>query len=156
MDDVAMQNRRTNSRQGHAVVEASLMAPWIFFLFVGVLDFGFYAYAAICTENAARAAALQTSTSAASAGDDVYACSMALPEMKSLPNARTLTTCAQTAGAVTAAQPLAVNATSGVDADGNTTSQVAVTYRSVPLIPIPGLLAGQITFTRSVTMRARS
>ena len=34
----------------------------IFFLFVGVFDLGFYTYAAVCTENAARLASLQTAS----------------------------------------------------------------------------------------------
>ncbi|HEY3376701.1 MAG TPA: TadE family protein, partial [Armatimonadota bacterium] len=45
-------------RRGQAMVEVTLMAPWIVFLFIGIFDFGFYAYAAICTQNAARAVAL--------------------------------------------------------------------------------------------------
>ena len=50
-------NKNTRER-GHAVVEIALMAPRIFFLFVGIYDVGVYSYAAICTQNAARAAAL--------------------------------------------------------------------------------------------------
>ena len=49
-----MQVRGDRSESGNSVVEVALMAPWIFFLFVGVFDFGFYAYAGICMENAAR------------------------------------------------------------------------------------------------------
>ncbi len=41
-------------QRGGSLVEVALLAPWIFFLFVGIFDFGFYAYAAICTQNAAR------------------------------------------------------------------------------------------------------
>jgi len=48
---------RTKNR-GSAVVEAALMMPWLAFLFMGVFDFGFYAYASICTQNAARAVAV--------------------------------------------------------------------------------------------------
>ena len=33
------------------------MAPWLFFLFIGTLDFGIFAYGSICTQSAARAAA---------------------------------------------------------------------------------------------------
>ena len=55
---------------GNAVIEVALMAPWIFFLFVGVLDFGFYAYSFISVENAARAAVLLTSQSKEAAGEE--------------------------------------------------------------------------------------
>ena len=42
-------------QKGSAIVETALMMPWLAFIFVGVLDFGFYSYACICTQNAARA-----------------------------------------------------------------------------------------------------
>ena len=49
--------------RGGSIVEVALLAPWIFFLFVGIFDLGFYAYGIICTQNAARAAATQTASS---------------------------------------------------------------------------------------------
>src|SRR5260370_41507229 len=49
--------RRRQGQRGNAIIEASLLAPWMLFLFVGVLDLGFYTHAAIATENAARVAA---------------------------------------------------------------------------------------------------
>ena len=33
--------RRKKREAGNAMVEVALMAPWIFFLFVGIFDFGF-------------------------------------------------------------------------------------------------------------------
>jgi Flp pilus assembly protein TadG len=33
--------------RGHAMVEVALMLPWILLLFVGIVEFGFYTYAAI-------------------------------------------------------------------------------------------------------------
>ncbi len=51
-------------RGGSAIIEMALLMPWLVFLFVGILDFGFYTYAAICTQSAARAAAVATSQSA--------------------------------------------------------------------------------------------
>ena len=47
-------------RRGSAVVEAALLMPWICFLFVGILDSGFYTYGAMATQNAARAVAIQS------------------------------------------------------------------------------------------------
>src|SRR5258706_1465654 len=74
-----------NRRSGQAVVEVALMMPWLAFLFVGVLDFGFYSYAAICTQNAARAAAMATSAGTTSQ-TNLIACTAALRELKGLPN----------------------------------------------------------------------
>ena len=45
--------RLLGNRRGSSVVETAFMMPWIVFLFIGVLDMGFYSYALI---TAARAA----------------------------------------------------------------------------------------------------
>src|SRR5579872_2487020 len=123
--------KRRRGEYGHAVVEASLLAPWIFFLFVGTLDFGFYGYGVICTENAARVAVMQTAQDSLSQANSALACSYALTELNSLPNTRSLATCT--------ALPVIVNATAVVDADGDQASQVSVTYQTIAMIPIPGL-----------------
>jgi Flp pilus assembly protein TadG len=158
--------RRARQR-GNAVVEMAFMMPWIAFLFVGILDFGFYSYAAIATQNAARTAAIQ----AAAADDVTGACQAALNELKGLPNMSGVVTCAATPGAVTNALPVAVCATvlnntaSGacsspavVCADctlnaSATSAQVVVTYQSIPMIPIPGLLTAQMRLTRIAEAR---
>ena len=127
---------------GHAVVEIALMAPWIFFLFVGVLDFGFYAYALISVENAARVAALGAGTSTSAAADQGQACLYVREELSRMPNFSALP-------ATCDALPLAVSVQAFTDADGDDASRVSVAYRTIQLIPIPGLLAGQVTITRS-------
>lgn len=100
-----MQNpTKERRRSGNALVEVTLLAPWIFFLFVGVLDFGFYAYSFISTENAARAAALYTSQSKTAASDQADACTLVLAELKWAAYGRTLP-------ATCNAAPLVVNAT---------------------------------------------
>ena len=125
------------------------MAPWIFFLFVGVLDFGFYAYAAIATQNAARVGAMYTSSSSTLAADATGACSYVLEELRQLPNIRnSVTTCA--------ALPVVVTAqllSPGVD--GADASRVSVTYQTIPMIPIPGVMTGRFTLTRNVEMRIK-
>ncbi len=131
---------------GHAVIEVSLMAPWIFFLFVGTLDLGFYSYAIIATQNAARVAAAQTSANPTTATNNVLACNFALTELNVLPNTRSLATCG--------ALPVIVNATTFVDADGATASRVDVTYQTINMIPIPGL-TGRLSITRNAQMRLR-
>jgi Flp pilus assembly protein TadG len=139
-------------RRGSAMVEVALLAPWIFFLFVGVLDFGFYSYAAICTQNAARAGALASSFLSSSSVSASNACNVVLPEMNSLPNTRTLvasTYCATPPTTVSSSSPIAITATTEAESDGSTASVITVTYLSLPMIPIPGALMGQMTMTRT-------
>ncbi len=145
------------------MVEVTLMMPWIVFLFVGIFDFGFYSYAAISTQNAARAAAIRIST-------DQYsfavgnACIAALGELRGLPNMAGVTTCAASAGAVSDSEPAAVeavvldNTTSPACADCGVTPtatsvQARVTYRTSQLIPIPGAMMGRMTLTRMAESR---
>jgi Flp pilus assembly protein TadG len=140
--------RCTPKRQsGHAVLEVALLAPWIFFLFVGALDVGFYAHALVATQNAARTAAEYTSkgTNTASAAD--VACSYALYELKAMSNVRSLSNCNSA--------PLIVTATAVTGVDGAPASSVSVTYQSNLMIPIPGLMR-QLAVTRTVQMRVRN
>jgi Flp pilus assembly protein TadG len=135
---------------GHAVVELALFSPWIFFLFIGALDWGFYSYGLITLESAARVAAEYTSASSATAGSAAGACTAALQVMSKLPNVGSSeTTC-------TATDPVYVTATAGTGPDGGSDSVVTVRYNWLTMIPIPGLLAKQASTTRSVTMRLRS
>jgi hypothetical protein len=127
----------------------ALFAPWIFFLMIGAFDWGFYSYALICTQSAARVAAEYTSASPATAGDSSTACTLALNVMQDLPNVGTSTTSCSASG------PVSVTATSYTASAGSTASKVSVTYQSNTLIPIPGLLTNQLTVTRSVIMRLR-
>ena len=133
-----------NRKRGHAVLELALLSPWIFFLFAGAMDMGFYAYAMISTQNAARVAAEYTSYRLALAGNSDVACQYALGEMSTLSNVRNLTSCG--------AAPLVVAARSLTDSDGATATEVTVTYTTAQLIPIPGV-TGKLTITRKVQMR---
>jgi Flp pilus assembly protein TadG len=151
---------RTRSRQrGQSVVEAAIIAPWVFFLFVGALDFGFYSYAAIATQNAARAAAAYTSSSLSTANDAAGACTLyAIPELKSLPNMSGVTACSSLPVQVTAGCLSCPNgyASIGTSSDGSPAAQVTVRYQTIPLVPIPGLLIQQYTVARTVQMRVRN
>ena len=120
----AQQSGRLGRRRngGHAVLEVALLSPWIFFLFMGTLDMGFYSHALIATQNAARSAAAHTSRTALTAADTAGACQYALEELKAMSNARTLTNCN--------AAPLIVTATAVTGADGWPASSVSVTYRT--------------------------
>jgi hypothetical protein len=167
------------NRKGSAVIEAALLMPWVCFLFVGVLDSGFYTYAAMATQNAARAVAIQKSTGAL-----VDACQTAKAEMLLLPNvglvggcataqanvnnANPIWVCVGDAGSV--ANPLLTSTTaascgqpSRICADCDNvicpapcvarSVQAVVTYQSVPLVPIPGILPVQLQFTRIAEAR---
>ena len=140
-------NKRRRSRQGgHAILEVSMIAPWLLFLFSGVFDMGFYEYCLISTENAARVAAFYTSSASAYAGDSTGACQYALSEMSNVSNVNRLTTCD--------ASPLVVTATAVTGVDGNPATNVSVAYTTNQLIPIPGL-TGKTTITRVVQMRVK-
>jgi len=148
------QRTRASRQRGNAVVETALMAPWIFLLFLGVFDFGFYAYAAIATANAARVAATYTSGSVGTASDSATACTYVLEALRDMPNVGSgVTTCS-------AAGPVQVTATPSTATDPvyntitYTVSTVSVTYQTVPLFPIPGLM-GQMTITRTAQMRVQ-
>jgi Flp pilus assembly protein TadG len=140
----------SNRRRGGAMLELAFYLPWIFFFFICALDWGFYAYALVSVENAARVACLYTSANSGQVADSTTACSLVIAELKNLPNiGSSVTTCGGTS-------PVSVSATSVSGPDGNPASQVTVTYTTVNLIPIPGFLQGQFTWNRSVTMGLRS
>jgi len=163
-------SKRKQAERGNAIVEMAFLAPWVFFIFVGVFDFGFYAYAAICTQNAARAGAMRTSVDPYSqAAGSALACSAAIPEMNMLPNLRGVASCGSGSSLVVTQSTRCGSSTdttvvttcpnsNPACADCTTTPQaastfVAVTYTSIPLIPIPGMLPGKLTFTRTAEMR---
>jgi hypothetical protein len=134
--------------RGNAVIEVTFLAPWLFFLFVGVLDLGFYYYAAIATENAARIAAQYGATSPASASDNAGACNFALQEVLSLPRINSSMNCQSL--------PFVVSVTPVTGPDGTPAASASVTYQSMPMIPIPGLLQGTMTLTRTAEMKVKS
>lgn len=136
------------SRRGNAMIEFALLMPWYVFLFVGVFDFGFYAYSLIAAESAARVAALYCATNSTTATDSSTACGYALDQLRNLPNiGPSLSTCN--------ASPITVNASPWSGPDGNSGTSVLVTYTTPQLIPIPGLLPGQLTINRRVKMPLR-
>jgi len=140
-----------NHDRGNAVIEVALLAPWIFFLFLGVIDVGFYYYAAINVENAARVAAMYTSSAYGALTDSTTACSLVLQEVKSMPfTGGAPTNCSGANLQVTLSAPQ----TTGLDGIAVPMTQVSVTAKTLPMFPIPGL-TGQLTITRTVQMRLR-
>jgi Flp pilus assembly protein TadG len=125
------------------------MLPVVAFLFVGALDMGFYSFALISLEGATRTAALYTATNSTTAADSTGACAFVLGELRSLPNvSASLNTCE--------AAPVTVTAQTVSGAGGTSASQVSVAYQSLLMIPIPGVLAQQFTWTRTVKMPLRN
>jgi len=162
------------NRKGSAVVEAALMMPWVCFLFVGILDSGFYTYAAMATQNAARAVAIQTANTGGTL-TSAQMCAAAKSELLLLPNVGLIGNCAATLAGVDNANPIWVCAGilndtasapcvppavkcadcagSGATATNARSIQAVVTYRSVPLVPIPGILTTQLQLTRIAETR---
>ena len=160
--------RRHGRECGSSVVEVALLAPWIFFLFVGIFDFGFSAYAAICTQNAARAAASRTAVDEFSQSS-ALACTAALGEMNEVPNMIGVNSCGALPLKVTQStlcsqgtvkpSGITCNAPGCADCASDNTaasSQVTVTYQSIPLVPIPGILMGRMNLTRIAEMRIKA
>jgi len=139
---------RRRRMRGGAVLEMALLSPWIFFLAVGALDWGFYGYALISVQSAVRSAVLYTSSSTATVTDIGKACTIVLGELSSLPNIGTASNPCDT-------NPL-VTATSVTGPDSAAAAQVSVRYQSITMIPLPGYLTKQFTVTRIGKMRVRS
>jgi Flp pilus assembly protein TadG len=147
--------KRAHER-GNAIIEFSLMAPWLVFLFIGAMDWGFYAYSVISLQAAARVGALYASSSTSAATDTTTVCTYALEQMRRMANVgSTMTSCA-TGSAVSGTAPVGVAASLVSGPDGNNAAQVSVTYQTPIYMPLIGSLPKQITLTRTVTMRLRS
>lgn len=145
----ALKSRNRHGQRGNAVVELAFTVPWLYFLFAGAFDWGVYSYALISAECAAREAVMQTSSSSLAANDAATACALALDQFRSLPNVGTSVTTCEPGG------PVEVSADAVTGPDGAAASRVSVTYRTISLPPIPGLLQGQTIIRRTLQMRVR-
>jgi Flp pilus assembly protein TadG len=158
------QSCKQRRRRGQAIIEVALMAPWIYFVFIGVFDMGFYCYALMTASNAARIAALQVSDSYSTYTTDAAlgtkACLIALNEMQDLPNVYGNTSTCGSGGTgngnLNNVNVTAVCTGAGCGGGGGTctgcSALVTVTYVTLPLIPIPGFLASQFTFVQTAEM----
>jgi len=145
--NVVTNRRKSGRRRGNALIEVTLLAPWVLFLFVGMVDLGFFCYSLIAVENAVRIGAEYTAQGAATASNQSGACTRILNELASLPNVSTLSSCG--------AAPLGVTATQVTGPDSATASSVSITYQSAQLIPIPGMLVGKLYITRTAVMKVK-
>lgn len=144
--------RSLERRTGQAVIEVTLLVPWVVFSFVAAFNFGIFAYAMISTQNAARSGAMfaAQSLAVAQSGSAVtQVCPYVLGELGDAPGAGSLASCTSS--------PVTVTVTPRTPGSGNmNTVTVAVTYSTMQLIPLPGLMAGSLSITRSVEMPIRN
>ena len=139
--------RKLRHQRGGSLIEFSLMLPWALFLFVGVFDWGFFVHALISTEDAARVAALYAANNGG--GGTTTACTLVLQEMSISANLTGVTS--PCPGPVSDTAPVAVSLTC-VALDSVNGVKAAVTYRTLQLIPIPGLLTGKATLYRTAQL----
>jgi len=139
-----------NSKKGNSLIEFAFVVPWYVFLFMGTFDCGIYSYALVATQEGTRMAALNASQNSALAANSNTACTYVIGSLQGLPNMSGVNTCA--------AAPITVTATYGAATgpDGGPVTTVTAVYTTPQLIPIPGLLPGQLTITKTVKMRVRS
>ena len=144
---------RSPRKSGQALIEVTLLIPWMVLAFVAAFNFGIFAYALVSTQNAARSAAMyasQSLTVAQSGSIVAQVCPYALGELGDAPGVGTgVTTCTGT--------PVTVTVTPRTPGAGNmNTVRVSVTYNTMQLIPLPGLMAGSLSITRTVEMPIRN
>jgi Flp pilus assembly protein TadG len=153
---VSSSARKTRTR-GTAVIEFSLMFPWLVLLFTGVFDFGLYAYSFISVRNAARVAVLHSSANSSTAADQAGACKLVTEELRSLPNIGTSFSSACTGSPLTVSVAYcsgsAACGSSSSTADSGPAAYVTVAYQMPPLFRMP--IHGISVLTQSAQMRLR-
>lgn len=151
--------KQRKQEKGNAIMEFALIAPLLFPLLLVIFDFGLYAYGFISVQNAARVAVLRNSGGLDSASDQAGACSMAIEELRGMPNIGTSFTSSCGSEPVTVTATLLCPSTtkcsgSSASIDSHPAAQVTVTYKVPDLFRFP-LVAPQ-SITRSSQMRMRS
>lgn len=152
-DKQTWMSRHNLASRGQAVVEVSLLIPWLVFSFVAAFNFGIFAYSMISTENAARTGAMYASQSLSVAQSSTIVsqvCTYVLGELGDAPGVGSgVNSCT--------ASPVSVTVTAHTPGSaGMNTVTVAVTYNTMQLIPLPGLMAGSLAITRSVEAPIRN
>jgi hypothetical protein len=99
------------------------MSPWILFMFIGVFDLGFYCYALITTQNAARVGAMANSFGNGTATAQAATCQIVVAEMNSVRNTKPLVpgTYVYPTSSPNSTSPIAVDvsASSETESDGS-------------------------------------
>ena len=138
---------------GQAIVEVTLLIPWMVFAFIAAFNFGIFAYSLISTENAARTGATyaaQSLTVAQGGSIAAQVCTYVLGELSDAPGVGPgVSSCTSSPVTVTVAPN-----TPG--SGGVNTVTVSVTYNTMSLIPLPGLTPGSLAVTRAVELPIRN
>ena len=142
--------RRSRRRSGMALVEVTFLLPWMVWAFIASFNVGIFAYSLISTQNAARTVAMYASQSLSVAQNPGNACYYALEELRDAPGVGSGTTVCTGGSPVTVTVTANTPGTSGIN-----TVTASVTYQTMSLIPLPGVMAGSFTMTRSVEMPIR-
>ncbi len=146
------------AEKGNALVELALVAPVLFFLVLTAFDFGIYAYSFISVENAARVGAARNSSGLDSASDRQSACSMAIAELRGLPNIGASFQSDCSSSPLVVASVLCSQSApcpgSASRPDGAAAAAVTVTYSLPGVFHVP--LTGPAVFTRTSQMKVRS
>jgi Flp pilus assembly protein TadG len=151
-----MRTRKNNDpRCGNAIIEFSFLTPWLIFLFVAAVDWGFYTYSLISTQAAARVGAVYASSSPGATADTASVCLYALEQLRKMPNVGSVSSCANGTG-VTSSSPVGISVASLTGTDGKPAVQVSVTYQTPIFIPLMTSLPKQATITRTIQMRMLS
>lgn len=141
------------------MVEFALIFLVLFPLVLAAFDGGFYGYAFIAVQNAARAAALRNSGGLDSAADQTTACSLVVDELQGLPNigGSFASPCTISPVVVTAqllcATPSACSGTAATP-DGQPGAQVTVAYTMPEVFQIPFVGPGALTISSEMKIRS--
>jgi Flp pilus assembly protein TadG len=139
-----LKSPRRRNRRGGAFVEFIFTFPMLFFMLLGAFDLGFYCYALITVQDAARMVALYASSEIGN-GDYSGACQYLLQNLNKLPNAPQ--SCSGT---------LTITSVNRADGDSiGSDVKVTVSYPTLQLVPFLGI-PGQLTINRTVEARMRS
>jgi Flp pilus assembly protein TadG len=133
------------SEKGSSSIEFALIVPWFVFLFIGILDLGFYNYALITAQSAARTAVLFTSSSTSASTQSTLACSYVYDQLTSNINLSTATTCSSPS-------PITLTTAVKTGPDGNSASTVTIQFATATMVPIPGLMPANIQVVRTAWM----
>lgn len=153
--ELTLQRIKSEHRAGQALIEASLLVPLVFFLFLGLTNFGFYVYAFITVGNAARTAAQRTANSSFR-NNQAVACEVVLREMRTLSNVSALDAsynCNAVAPVqVTMGSPSSPGKNYCEPTANTLASRVNVSYQTIQLFPLP-FMDGRMTIHRTAVMR---
>ena len=146
---------RNKNEKGNTLVEFALSAPIALLFLLAAFDFGFYAYAFISVENAARSAALRNSGGSESASDQSSACKVAIEELKGLPNVTATTSCGSAPLRVTSTLCQGSATCDGYSGtpDGSPAASVTIAYTMPSVFRIAFTGPGIITRTSQMRMR---